>query len=1062
MHKSNNLASSTTKTPESSTSIVSPPSPTLPAPSPPTFTTPIPRTKRPLAKRSCLSCRVKKARCELPDLFVSSSQDPVIKSKRCHRCSVLEIDCIVWDGDRKRKPKLPPRNELDQQSQDTTTNSKSKQETSWNPLSHLANEAETVARQATLSPWSPPSLSLGFDPPSSQTTKPSGASTQISSFSSLIEHSPHSRDLSPAAPAASSAPYFHPSSEIFPPSSSDPLTSSLSGTDTSTERAGNGKSTSGVPPSRNVQGDETESEGDDGRHLNQQPVSAFLSNHLSTSANKETVASQKSQDRTWTSVWRPIAVLVEYAAHQPQFTRYLAERVLLPSPEAKTVDLLDLIDKEECHKLMACIEPYLPWHPHLPSLELLYDLHARQPTKSTLFLLASMCVIAGRHCHPLSSDLMRILSSTVDRLGTQMLLSGTHDIYTVQALEILLAHEPSLIGTAVCGGKEEQTSRGNGLAGEILLTTALNISREIGLDKSVNALRNVLASPKSKTQEDLLAKLLVESSLWISLRIWEGHYTFVKSSIQPMRNLNELVKDAECMILTDEQGERIKAGPFSLDKFLKIAAENRGQNNDEMLRSADSMAKIQDITATEKQEKHGAASVQFKDAVTDMILQALQEMAQIEQVQQQSMTPFAWHPSAGLVEEWSKLESQALFSMLCSFGTCAIYTGQFDGAFSAKAFVEDLQRDGELRQRISAVGSKRMELSERLVASFSFFNRRLNLAATSEITMAARRNPKGLMEVSGAPIFLTCALVVDGCRLFLEGAAFVLMMYFVIEYKSDTKLSLMIQAAQRLDEFDGNTYSSEQSNCIGRKATMGEEQDKCQDADQSLSICRVAAKHVREMTETIQKWKLACSISRRRRIDVKERLNDDMRGQGRKDHTESQDQTEDSGDSSTPAAPAEESRPSVSRMAISGTTATQAALNRGSVINGLQHGRQLGPFPMNAEPMAPISGGRHNDFHSNSNTMVNNSHVPQQSCVHCGGQWPSTYPGMAEAAFSRYTQAPLAYLPQAWPQAADLAPEYGSAEQLLSGAIPDPMQHIPGGAVGGIYGFPLFDSFFEF
>ncbi|KAF9367414.1 hypothetical protein CPC16_006528, partial [Podila verticillata] len=167
------------------------------------------------------------------------------------------------------------------------------------------------------------------------------------------------------------------------------------------------------------------------------------------------------------------------------------------------------------------------------------------------------------------------------------------------------------------------------------------------------------------------------------------------------------------------------------------------------------MAKIQDITATEKQEKHGAASVQFKDAVTDMILQALQEMAQIEQVQQQSMTPFAWHPSAGLVEEWSKLESQALFSMLCSFGTCAIYTGQFDGAFSAKAFIEDLQRDGELRQRISAVGSKRMELSERLVASFSFFNRRLNLAATSEITMAARRNPKGLMEVSGAPIFLT-------------------------------------------------------------------------------------------------------------------------------------------------------------------------------------------------------------------------------------------------------------------------------------------------------------------
>ncbi|KAG0378082.1 hypothetical protein BGX24_004779 [Mortierella sp. AD032] len=650
---------------------------------------------------------------------------------------------------------------------------------------------------------------------------------------------------------------------------------------------------------------------------------------------------------------------------------------------------------------------------------------------------------------------MRILSATVDRLGTQMLLSGTRDIYTVQALEILLAHEPSLIGTAICGVKEEQASRGNGLAGEILLTTALRISRDIGLDKSVNALRNVLASPKSKTQKDSLAKLLVESSLWISLRIWEGHYTFLKSTIRPMRNLNELVEDAECMILTDEQGERVKAGPFSLDKFLAITAGNHGQNNDEMLRSAgrtmlayriqsmalfqDSLAKIQDIATIGEQEKYGAASVQFKDAVTNMVLQALQEMAQIERVKQQSMAPFAWHPSASLVEEWSKLESQTLFSILCTFGTCAIYTGRFDGAFSAKAFVEDLQRDGELRQRISAVGSKRMELSESLVASFSFFNRRLNIAATSEMTMTARRNPKGLMEVSGAPIFLTCALVVDGCKLFLEGAAFVLMMYFVIENKSDTKLSLMIHAAQRLDEFDGNTYFSEQS---------GEEEGKCEDADQSLSICRVAAKHVREMTETIQKWKLASSISRRHRVDVEERLHDDMRGQGRKDHIENQDRIEVSGGSSTPAAPTEE-------MAIPGTTATQAALNHGSVANGLQHGSQLGLLP---EPVAPIPGGRRNGFHGNSNNMISGSHVPQQSYVHYGGQWPSTYPGMAEATF---TQPPLAYPSQAWPQDADLAWEYGSAEHLLSGAIPDSMQHIPDGAVGGIYGLPLFNSLFE-
>ncbi len=30
-------------------------------------------------------------------------KDPSAREKRCHRCNVLGIDCVVWDGDRKRK-----------------------------------------------------------------------------------------------------------------------------------------------------------------------------------------------------------------------------------------------------------------------------------------------------------------------------------------------------------------------------------------------------------------------------------------------------------------------------------------------------------------------------------------------------------------------------------------------------------------------------------------------------------------------------------------------------------------------------------------------------------------------------------------------------------------------------------------------------------------------------------------------------------------------------------------------------------------------------------------------
>ncbi|KAG0047948.1 hypothetical protein BGZ83_007100 [Gryganskiella cystojenkinii] len=674
---------------------------------------------------------------------------------------------------------------------------------------------------------------------------------------------------------------------------------------------------------------------------------------------------------------------------------------------------------------------------------------------------------------------MRILSATVDRLGTQMLLSGTYDIYTVQALEILLAHEPSLIGTSVCGGKEEQASRGNGLAGESLLTSALSISREIGLDKSVSTLKSVLTNPKNKIREGSLAKLLVASSLWISLRIWEGHYIFVKSTIRPMRNLNELAEDAKCMISIDERGDKVEAGPFSLDKYLAGTVDNLSQVNDETLRSAgrtmlayriqsmalfqDSLSKIQDIAATGKEEKHGATPLPFRDSVADITLLALQEMVQIEQAKQQSMTPFAWHPSATLVEEWSKLESHSVFSILCTFSTCAIYTGRFDGAFSAKAFVEDLKRDSELRNRISTVGSKRMEITEGIVASFSFFNRRLNIAATADMTTTARRNPKGLMEVTGAPIFLTCAFVADGCRMFLEATAFILMAYFVIDSKSDSKLLLMIQAAQRLDEFDGNTYYSERSSLIGRQAEAGEEEegDVSKDAEQPQSICRVTAMHVREMAETVQKWKLASSIYQRRRIVAKERLHDDKRDQGKRGNTENQDRNEDPENPSTAAAPAEVSRPTVSAMATAGATATQATLNHESVADDTSYGRQLGLFPVNSEPVMPIQGGRANDVHINSSSVVFDSNLPQQGYVHYGGHWPSAYPGRAEAGFPGYTQAPLAYLPHGWHQDADLAREYGSVEQLLSGAIPDSTQHITGETVGGIYDLPLFDWLFE-
>ncbi|ODN78552.1 hypothetical protein L202_04168 [Cryptococcus amylolentus CBS 6039] len=75
--------------------------PAAPPPPPP----PPARPKRTHARRSCATCRLRKSRCELPDLDVPAGPEPLPIDKACHRCKVLSIPCIVDDGNRKRKRK---------------------------------------------------------------------------------------------------------------------------------------------------------------------------------------------------------------------------------------------------------------------------------------------------------------------------------------------------------------------------------------------------------------------------------------------------------------------------------------------------------------------------------------------------------------------------------------------------------------------------------------------------------------------------------------------------------------------------------------------------------------------------------------------------------------------------------------------------------------------------------------------------------------------------------------------------------------------------------------------
>lgn len=56
------------------------------------------RAKRTHARRSCDLCKLRKTRCELPDLDIAASSEAQPYDKSCHRCQVLSLPCVVDDS----------------------------------------------------------------------------------------------------------------------------------------------------------------------------------------------------------------------------------------------------------------------------------------------------------------------------------------------------------------------------------------------------------------------------------------------------------------------------------------------------------------------------------------------------------------------------------------------------------------------------------------------------------------------------------------------------------------------------------------------------------------------------------------------------------------------------------------------------------------------------------------------------------------------------------------------------------------------------------------------------
>uniref|UniRef100_V5GMT5 Uncharacterized protein n=1 Tax=Kalmanozyma brasiliensis (strain GHG001) TaxID=1365824 RepID=V5GMT5_KALBG len=444
-----------------------------------------------------------------------------------------------------------------------------------------------------------------------------------------------------------------------------------------------------------------------------------------------------------------------------------------------------------------------------------------------------MCLVACRHAMPLTDSLPTKLSTLVDQLGTQILLSTPRDMYTVQALELLLAHEPSLVGTSVAGSA--QAERGNGLLGESLLAAALTIARGLDLDKAIDSVIDVCNRPiptdikGAQQRRDLLHKHMAGASIWISLRLWEGHFSFVNSTVRPIE-LNDVVGKAAVLVAIDNDGRKIEQK--HRDPFLSTEKRFPGLDEDSVLRSAgrtglafrlQAMARFQDtiadmyriLAAAPKSQPDSPTaliptSAETRQRILDLLTASSQKQMFWQSSKAQAFSPFASVRPALLLEDWATIESYSLQELLPCLGICAFMTGELNLGFSANEMVEALRCDDSFRDHSSIISERRDVDTYGVLSAFHLFDRGLGYSQPDIVTRTGSRSRKQRgslwIEATGAPLLLTTAFATDGCKTFLEKTACSLHGFDFLPVTADMHLVMMINTMHRLDECDHNEY----------------------------------------------------------------------------------------------------------------------------------------------------------------------------------------------------------------------------------------------------------------
>ncbi|SPO29807.1 uncharacterized protein UTRI_06074_B [Ustilago trichophora] len=718
-----------------------------PPPSPSTSSHPVKRRR--YARRSCLTCRSKKTRCELPDESVPSSHDPLPFYKACHRCRALDIPCVVWDGDRKRKPRS-----------ETTSSSLPPPPLPITPPSSAyprlqqyiphSSRPDIASYQDTLLPSSnyPDTHAYPHNPSHPSREWHTQPISRRADLHERVKLPPESAAITSQSPASSKA--TPPTLPIPNSSFTNPSRTEASNSATTTTTAANNNNNN--------------------TNINAPYDSAlFISENPSAHPRKAVMVGSEASILNNFCRHSPLVTLGRFISKIPSFACLLRPEM----DRSCKGQLSSLLTDENVDELQSHLPRLRLWHPHIPDLASLRTAYYERPKPSTSLLIASVCLIASKIAA--KRHLAKHFAVHVDRIGLQVLISAPKELHAAQAFELLLSHEPSLIGASV--GPSSHSATDSAAFSESIHSNAFTIAQALGLDLALAEASQDADDAHLDAQERdrRLRSHLQRFSLWCSLSLWRAKFLFLNSVVRPY-DFSRLPQDAhQAISLIDKLRPSNPAHALD-DAMFKAGLLTQAYR---VIQAADFHQRLVKFE-TLWHSRSLFSEVEVRREITSRVEHQLQFLDDLRSTKCYKLWSLGDLPELRFLDRWIDLEFESDWVFVFSAYMHALHITK--GSITVDGIWQAYDSDPDLFRIVWDIGKEGYFRNERALAAF---------AATSRFEGES-------IDQTGMPLFLTCGYILHIAITVMEAVHFSQYGLHVCSIREGVYALIFPQLAERL------------------------------------------------------------------------------------------------------------------------------------------------------------------------------------------------------------------------------------------------------------------------